>query len=73
MLWMYQKVMFGKITASENQSLMDIGRRETIILLLIALFIFWIGLYPSFFLEKTEASIQHFVTHWKNYTIEIAP
>ncbi len=56
MLWMFQRVMFGRITNEANRLLTDLTRRETVILCTIVLFVFLMGLYPGLFLRKMEAS-----------------
>jgi NADH-quinone oxidoreductase subunit M len=56
MLWMFQRVMFGKITREENRGLTDLTKRETVILCTIAVFVFLMGLYPGAFLRKMDAS-----------------
>jgi NADH-quinone oxidoreductase subunit M len=58
MLWMYQRVFFGKVTRPENERLTDLGWREKIILLPLLILIFWIGIYPSPFLERIEPAIE---------------
>ncbi len=59
MLWMFQRVMFGKLDKPENQSLKDLNLREVIVLLPILLFIVWIGVYPKPFLSRIEKSVNH--------------
>ena len=56
MLWMFQRVMFGKITNEANRLLTDLTKRETAILCTIVLFVFLMGLYPGLFLRKMDAS-----------------
>jgi NADH-quinone oxidoreductase subunit M len=58
MLWMYQRVMLGDIHKPENNSLTDVNGREFAMLAAIAVFVVWIGVYPSTFLNKTEVSGQ---------------
>jgi len=59
LLWMYQRVMFGKITDDKNSSLSDLSLREKwVIVPLIALIIF-IGVYPKPILERVEPSVTH--------------
>ena len=58
MLWMYQRVMLGELDKPENKALIDINGRELATLIPIALFVVWIGVYPSTFLNKTELSGQ---------------
>ncbi len=61
MLWMFQRVMFGECTNPKNKVLQDLSTREVAIFLPLLLFIVWIGVYPSTFLNKTEATTQAFV------------
>ncbi|MAT40170.1 MAG: NADH-quinone oxidoreductase subunit M [Ectothiorhodospiraceae bacterium] len=61
MLWMFQRVVFGTIKHEENAKLKDLNSREIGLLLPIIILIFWIGLYPSTFLSKSEKSIQRVV------------
>jgi NADH-quinone oxidoreductase subunit M len=56
MLWMFQRVMFGKLDKT-NESLPDLNAREIVILLPILLFIVWIGVRPNFFLEPMKISV----------------
>ena len=63
MLWMYQRVMFLKVTKPENEKLTDMTLREKIIMVPIVILIFWIGLYPSPFTRTFDASIEKLVTH----------
>lgn len=57
MLWMYQRVIFGKITKPENEKLKDLSVRERVILIPLVLLIFWIGLYPSPLLNRIEPAV----------------
>jgi NADH-quinone oxidoreductase subunit M len=62
MLWMYQRVMFGKVTNEENSKLKDINWREMACLIPIVVFVFWIGVYPNTFLEKMEPSLEKLIS-----------
>ncbi len=57
MLWMYQRVIFGKLTNPENEKLTDITGREKLTLIPLVVLIFWIGVYPSPFLSRIEPAI----------------
>ena len=61
MLWMFQRVVFGKVTNDKNRDLKDLSWREIAIFAPLILFIIWIGVYPSTFLDKTKASTENFV------------
>lgn len=54
MLWMYQRVIFGKPVKPENQGLQDLSTREIAFMLPILLFIVWIGVYPNTFLKMSD-------------------
>ena len=61
MLWMFQRVVFGKVTNDKNKDLKDLSWREIAIFAPLILFIIWIGVYPSTFLDKTKASTENFL------------
>lgn len=58
MLWMFHRVNFGPLTKEENKKLKDLNLREIFVLVPIVLVIFWIGVYPKYFLNKTEKSVE---------------
>jgi NADH-quinone oxidoreductase subunit M len=62
MLWMFQRVMFGKVAGEKNRRLPDLNAREVAYLLPLLVMIFWIGVYPQTFLRKMDASVSAVVT-----------
>jgi NADH-quinone oxidoreductase subunit M len=62
MLWMFQRVMFGKLDNPKNQNLKDLSLREICIMLPLLVFIFWIGVYPNTFLEKMEPAVNQAIS-----------
>ncbi|MEW6719929.1 MAG: proton-conducting transporter membrane subunit, partial [Thermodesulfobacteriota bacterium] len=65
MLWMFQRVMFGKVTREENLRLKDLNGREIACMLPILLLVFWIGVYPQPFLRRMDATVQAFVARFE--------
>ena len=61
MLWMFQRVMFGPVTNSENAELKDLSLREGIVLAPLLVAIFFMGIYPNFFFQKMEPSLNAFL------------
>jgi NADH-quinone oxidoreductase subunit M len=57
LLWMYQRVVFGEVTRDANRRLADLTPREWALLVPVLVFIVWIGVYPTAFTGKTEATI----------------
>ncbi len=65
MLWMFQRVMFGKITKPENEKLKDLNAREITILVPMVIMIFLMGIYPKLFFSKMDASVEKFIKDFK--------
>jgi NADH-quinone oxidoreductase subunit M len=51
LLWLYQRVFWGKVTHDENKTLVDLNWRELATLIPLVILCFWIGLYPMPFLD----------------------
>jgi NADH-quinone oxidoreductase subunit M len=58
MLWLYQRVMMGKLDKPENQQLKDLSPREVTTLIPIVILMFWIGLYPSPWLKLMRPAVE---------------
>jgi NADH-quinone oxidoreductase subunit M len=57
MLWMLQRVVFGKVTNPENENLPDLNARELGLLLPLLALMLFMGVYPRVFLDRSQASI----------------
>jgi len=62
MLHAVLRMFWGNVVHEENESLTDLNRREVVSLLPLIVMIFWIGLYPKFFLDKMTPAVDSFVT-----------
>ncbi|MGB8329582.1 MAG: NADH-quinone oxidoreductase subunit M [Polyangiales bacterium] len=62
MLHAVLRIFWGKVVHAENESLTDLNRREIVSLLPLLVMVFWIGLYPKFFLDKMNPSVDSFIT-----------
>jgi NADH-quinone oxidoreductase subunit M len=58
LLWLYQRVFWGKITNPENEHLTDLNGRELATLVPLVVLCFAIGLYPKPFLEFMEKPLE---------------
>jgi len=56
LLWMYQRVVFGEVKNPKMNELTDMNKREMLVLIPIFIFIVWIGIYPSTFLNVSKQS-----------------
>ena len=59
LLWMLQRVLFGPISKPDNNRLLDLDRREMVILVPLVLLVFWIGFYPDPLLSVMHVSVEH--------------
>lgn len=70
LLWMYQRVVFGKVTNPVlEKELTDLNKREFVVLIPIFIFIVWIGIYPSTFLNLTEPSVKNILQQISQTTV----
>ena len=58
MLWMLQRVVFGKVTNPENATLRDLNAREIGLLIPLLLLMLFMGVYPRPFLDRSKASVE---------------
>ncbi|MDQ3367151.1 MAG: NADH-quinone oxidoreductase subunit M [Myxococcota bacterium] len=65
LLWMFQKVFFGKLDKAKNGRLKDLSGRELAVFVPLVLAIFAMGLFPRPFLRTMEPSVQKFVGDYK--------
>jgi NADH-quinone oxidoreductase subunit M len=57
MLWMVQRVLFGKVVHEENEALGDVSPREWATLLPLLILIFVLGIAPNLLLSRMEATV----------------
>lgn len=62
-LWMYKRVIFGKVTNHHVAELTDISARETLILGTLAVAVLWMGLYPLPLGEILHESVGDLLLH----------
>ncbi len=62
MLWLVQRVFFGPVKEpaanhDDHHAVRDLSWREVAALVPLAVFVFWIGLWPNFFLERMAPTL----------------
>jgi NADH-quinone oxidoreductase subunit M len=75
LLWMVQRVFFGKVTNPKNRNLKDLSWREIGLIAPLVFLMVFMGVYPRPFLDASKASvvaIQERVMHQAGGTIEKA-
>jgi NADH-quinone oxidoreductase subunit M len=58
LLWMVQRVFFGKVTNDENKTLADLSWREIGLLVPLLALMVYMGVYPKPFLKRTETVVK---------------
>ncbi|MFN2493270.1 MAG: NuoM family protein [Pyrinomonadaceae bacterium] len=58
MLWMLQRVVFGKVTNPANANLPDLNSREIGLLIPLLALMLFMGVYPAVFLDRSRASVE---------------
>lgn len=61
LLFMFQKLFLGPVTKDENRNLLDLDRREIIVIVPLVILIFWIGLYPAPFFKLIAPAVDQMV------------
>src|SRR5687768_4466369 len=72
LLWMIQRVFFGKVTNQDNRSLVDLNWREIGLIAPLLFLMVFMGVYPRPFLDASEAAvraIQERVAHQAGGTV----
>jgi NADH-quinone oxidoreductase subunit M len=57
LLWLYQRVFFGKVDNPKNEKLLDLSARELVTFLPLVAVAFWIGLYPKPFFQILDQPV----------------
>ncbi|HEY6011082.1 MAG TPA: Fe-S-binding domain-containing protein, partial [Nitrospirota bacterium] len=63
MLWLYQRIAFGKITNPHNEHLLDMNLREVVAALPLVALVFVVGLYPNAAFGVMHASVSNLIQH----------
>ena len=61
--WLLRSLFFGPVEREQNRSLIDLGRRETAVLVALCLPVLWIGVYPDPMLRRTEPTVSALLQH----------
>jgi NADH-quinone oxidoreductase subunit M len=58
LLWMVQRVFFGKVTNEKNRILADLSWREIGLMIPLLFLMVFMGVYPRPFLARSQSSVQ---------------
>ena len=65
MLYLYRRVIFGKLEKEDLKSILDLNPREIAIFVPLIIVTLWMGIWPAPFLEVMDASIANLIEQHK--------
>ncbi len=66
MLYLYRRVIFGKLTKVDLMDITDLSAREIAIFTPLVILVLWMGIYPAPFLDVFDASVQGLIQSFKS-------
>ena len=64
MLYLFRRVVFGKLTKDDLKSILDLTPREIAIFAPLVILTIWMGVYPSTFLDPMHASVDNLLNNY---------
>jgi len=61
-LWLYRRVIFGTLERANLKDILDLNRREIVILLPLVIAVIFFGVYPQPLLEVMHVSVENLIT-----------
>jgi NADH-quinone oxidoreductase subunit M len=61
MLYLYRRVIFGKLTKEHLLKIKDLSPREMMVFAPLIMLTFWMGIYPSPFLDIMHVSVNNLI------------
>src|SRR6266404_6025097 len=65
MLWLYRRVIFGKLTKPDLANILDLNPREILAFVPLILVVLWLGIYPTSFLDVMAPSVERMIGQHK--------
>ncbi len=64
MLYLYRRVIFGRLTKDDLKSILDLDAREMLIFAPLVFLVLWMGIYPAPFLDIISMSVTNLVDNY---------
>ncbi len=65
MLYLYRRVIFGKLTKRDLRSVLDLNWREMVVFAPLVAVVFWMGIYPASFIDVMAASVANVIEQYQ--------
>jgi len=72
-LYLYRRVIFGKLTREDLKSILDMSPREIAVFAPLVVLTLWMGIAPANFTRFFDASVAAMVDHQKAAMLQAAP
>ena len=73
MLWLYKRVIFGRLANSETKEIKDLDKTELYIFISLAFLTIFFGFYPDPLLSTVDVSINNLIENYQtNLNLNIA-
>ena len=71
-LWMVKRVVFGEIANKNVAALVDLNKREFLMLGILAIAVIWMGVYPAPFTDTMQTSVADLIRHVNTSKLPLA-
>ena len=68
MLWLYRRVVFGKISSTEIKEMKDLNRTEIYIFSSLIFLTIFFGFYPDLLLNTIDISVDNLIDNYQKNT-----
>ena len=65
MLWLYRRVIFGKLEKEDLKKMLDLSGRESLIFLPLIFVVLWMGIYPQPFFDIIHGSVANLIDNYQ--------
>jgi NADH-quinone oxidoreductase subunit M len=63
MLYLYRRIIFGKLTKEHLAKIKDMNKREIAVFAPLVVITLWMGIYPTSFLDVMHVSVENLLKH----------
>ena len=65
MLYLYRRVVFGVLDKESVKAMLDLSPREIAVFAPLVILVFWMGVYPSTFIDMMSVSVDNLITNYR--------
>ena len=65
MLYLYRRVIFGKLTKESLMKIADLEKREIVVFAPLVILVLWMGIYPTSFLDVMHVSVANLIEQFQ--------